>query len=310
MTASQSPTDYSRRFVIAGCGYTGERVAARLAALGPVVAISRKRREPGFASPFGFETIARDFDSDHADRLAATEGPAPSVVVYLVPPPGTGTTDPRIVRFLKALPAAPVRIVYVSTTGVYGDAAGATVTEDTPPVPATDRARRRLDAETMLRAWCEPRKVEWVILRVPGIYGPGRLPLDRLRAGEPALAESEAGPGNRIHVDDLADACVTALLNHKACNRIYNVGDGDHMSSTAFLALVARLAGLLPPRQLPMTELQTHKSDAALTFLGESRRVDTTRLRQELGFAPRYPTAEAGIRASLGASFASRGGRE
>lgn len=194
---------------------------------------------------------------------------------------------------------APERIVYVSTTGVYGDAAGATVTEDTPPAPATDRARRRLDAETTLRAWCEPREVEWVILRVPGIYGPGRLPLDRLRRGEPALAESEAGPGNRIHVDDLADACVTALLNHKARNRIYNVGDGDHMSSTAFLALVARLAGLPPPRQLPMTELQTHKSDAALTFLGESRRVDTARMRRELGFAPRYPNPEQGIRASL-----------
>ncbi|MGH8863656.1 MAG: NAD-dependent epimerase/dehydratase family protein, partial [Burkholderiales bacterium] len=176
---------------------------------------------------------------------------------------------------------------------------GATVTEDTPPAPMTDRARRRLAAEKALRAWCEPRKVDWVILRVPGIYGPGRLPLEHLQRGEPVLAESECGPGNRIHVEDLADICVTALLQPQACNRIYNVGDGDHMTSTAFLCLVARLAGLPPPPRLPLGQLQALKSDVTPSFPGESRRVDTSRLRQELGFKPRYPTAEAGIRASL-----------
>ncbi|MSQ91408.1 MAG: NAD-dependent epimerase/dehydratase family protein [Gammaproteobacteria bacterium] len=273
MTATQSPDKRPRTFVVAGAGYTGARVAERLAVRGPVFSLTRKAQTLKFAAPFD--------------------------VIYLVPPPATGATDPRLERFLATLPANPGRIVYISTTGVYGDAGGATVTEDTTPAPATDRARRRLSAEAALRAWCEPRKIEWVILRAPGIYGPGRLPLDRLQRSEPALAESQAGPGNRIHVEDLADICVSALLKPEARNRIYNVGDGDHTTSTAFLVLVAKLAGLSPPLQLPLTQLQALKSNVVLSFLGESRCVDTTSLRQELGFHPRYPTAEAGIRASL-----------
>ena len=273
MTTTQSPDKHPRTYVVAGAGYTGARVAERLTTRGTVIGLTRKAHAFEFAAPFD--------------------------VIYLVPPPVTGTTDPVIERFLAALPAKPGRIVYVSTTGVYGDAGGATVTEDTPPAPATDRARRRLSAETALRAWCEPRKIEWVILRVPGIYGPGRLPLERLQRGEPALAESEAGPGNRIQVEDLADICVTALLQPQARNRIYNVGDGDHSTSTYFLNLVAKFTGLPAPPQLPLTQLQALKSNVAMSFLGESRRVDTSRLRQELGFRPRYPTAESGIRASL-----------
>jgi nucleoside-diphosphate-sugar epimerase len=304
---SQSHDAPGHRFVVAGCGYTGLRVAARLAALGPVIAISRRLRTFEAGTLFGIESRSRDFDAEVPERLLLSDSEAPLKVVYLVPPPHQGTADPRIARFLETLPATTARVVYISTTGVYGDAGGATVTEDTPAAPATDRARRRLAAEMTLRAWCESRQIEWVILRVPGIYGPGRLPLDRLRRGEPALAEAECGPGNRIHVDDLANACVAALLQPQARNRTYNVGDGDHVSSTAFLGLLAQLAGLPPPPQLPMTALQPHKSAAALSFLGESRRVDTARLRQELGFRPRYPSAAAGIRSSLRASFEMQG---
>ncbi|MGB5132406.1 MAG: SDR family oxidoreductase [Steroidobacteraceae bacterium] len=298
MAATQSPDASSRAFVVAGCGYAGARVAARLTKKGRVIGITRVPRAFRFEAPFGFDMVTWDFDSDRTGRLPQS-GTAPFDVIYLVPPPASGSTDPRIARFLDALPANPARFVYIGTTGVYGDAGGGTVNEDTPPAPATDRARRRLSAENVLRAWCEPRGVEWVILRVPGIYGPGRLPIERLRRGEPALAEAEAGPGNRIHVDDLADACVAALLKPEARNRIYNVGDGDHMTNTAFLSCVARLAGLTPPPQLPLAELKAHRSETALSFLGESRRVDTSRLRQELGFTPRYAIPEQGIQASL-----------
>ena len=100
-------------------------------------------------------------------------------------------------------------------------------------------------------------------------------------------------------MDDLADAAVAALLKPQARNRIYNVGDGDHTSNTAFLSLVARFAGLPAPPQLPLAELKAHRSESALSFLGESRRVDTSRLRQELDFTPRYGSPEQGIRASL-----------
>ena len=273
MAATPAAGNRPRTFVIAGFGYTGVRVGARLEALGTVVGLTRKVRAPEFAAPYD--------------------------VIYLVPPPAQGLTDPRLERFLDALPATPGRVVYLSTSGVYGDAGGASVTEDTPPAPSTDRARRRLAAETALRAWCEPRGVEWVILRVTAIYGPGRLPLEGLKLREPALAESEAGPGNRIHVEDLADVCVAALLQPQGRNRIYNVSDGNHTTNTAFLGLIAKFAGLPPPPQLPLSELKAHKTDIALSFLGQSRRVDTTRLRRELGFRPRYPSVESGIRASL-----------
>lgn len=242
--------------------------------------------------------VTRDFDTGRAAQLPPSKT-GRFDVVYLVPPPASGTSDPRMQQFLDALPATPARFVYISTTGVYGDAGGGMVTEDTPPAPVTDRARRRLSAENALRAWCEARGVEWTILRVPGIYGPGRLPVERLRRGEPVLAEAEAGPGNRIHVDDLADATVAALLKPEARNRIYNVGDGDHMTSTAFLTLVAQIAGLPAPPQLSRAELRAHRSEGLLSFLGESRRVDTSRLRRELGFTPRYASPEQGIRASL-----------
>lgn len=298
MAATASPVIPSRGFVVAGCGYAGSRVAARLAKQGPVTAITRVPRARRFEAPFGFDMVTWDFDTGRAVQLPPSKAERFDVI-YLVPPPASGTTDPRLRHFLDALPAAPARFVYISTTGVYGDAGGGTVNEDTPPAPATDRARRRLSAEETLRAWCEPRGVEWVILRVPGIYGPGRLPVDRLRRGEPVLVESEAGPANRIHVDDLADASVAALLKPQASDRIYNVGDGDYTTNTAFLSLVAQFAGLPPPPQLPLAELKAHRSEAALSFLSESRRVDTSRLRQELGFTPRYASAEQGIRASL-----------
>ena len=297
MATTRSPEDVAQQFIIVGCGYTGERVAKQLVALGPTVAITRRGRV------FEFPSLIWDLDATVPAGFSLSGIPAPYRVLYLVPPPAQGQDDPRISRFLEASPEASARIVYISTTSVYGDAGGATVSEETPPAPITDRARRRLTAETTLRAWCESKNVDWVILRVPGIYGPGRLPLDHLRRGEPVLSDAESGPGNRIHVDDLAVACIAAMTRPAARNRIYNVGDGDHRSSTAFLTLVASLSGLPPPRQLPLEELKVHKSEAALSFLADARRADTSRLRRELGFTPCYATLEAGVQASFNESM-------
>jgi hypothetical protein len=118
------------------------------------------------------------------------------------------------------------------------------VTEDTPPAPTTPRGARRLAAEHAVRAWCEARGAPWVILRVPGIYGPGRLPLERLRRGDPSIAESEAGPGNRIHVDDLVTVLRAAGESLLAVNRVYNCGDGDHASSTVYFRTVGPACGI------------------------------------------------------------------
>jgi nucleoside-diphosphate-sugar epimerase len=181
---------------------------------------------------------------------------------------------------------------------VYGDQSGATVTEDTVPQPRSDRAIRRLAAETRLRTWADSREVSWCILRVPGIYGPGRLPLERLRRGEPAIAAGESAPGNRIHVEDLVTACIAAA-SKRAHRRIFNVTDGSDDSATAFLQRVARIAHLPPPPLISRAEAQRTFSAMSWSFLSESRRVDNRRLIDELGVVLAYQDLDEGIRASL-----------
>ena len=159
-------------------------------------------------------------------------------------------------------------------------------------------SKPRADAETFLAGWTE----HLVILRVPGIYGPGRLGIERLKAGEASLRESEANPGNRIHVDDLVACCIAALSPDTPAG-IYNVGDGDHRSSTWFAREVARQAGLEPPREISRARAVQEFSPMRLAFLASSRRVDTTRMREVLGITPMTP--EEGIRKSLKAESAS-----
>jgi nucleoside-diphosphate-sugar epimerase len=221
------------------------------------------------------------------------------VVFYSVPPAPSGARDDRLERFLGNADGRPRRVVYLSTTGVYGDARGAPVDEETPPAPQTERAARRLAAETTLRQWADPRGISWCILRIPGIYGPGRLPLDRLRHRDPAIDPQEATPGNRIHVEDLASACVAAGGAPQAHRRIYNVTDGSSDSLTAFLQRVARLCGLPAPPLISRAEARRLASAASWSFLSESRRVDNRRMLDELGVAPVYRDLDAGIRASL-----------
>jgi nucleoside-diphosphate-sugar epimerase len=294
-SVDRSGTD--RRSLIAGCGYVGRRLAARLLQTRQVVALARSPATLAGLRAEGIETVATDFDaigeSPALERIA--QGAA---VVYLAPPPGTGVTDPRLARFLAALgDSRPSVFLYMSTTGVYGDAGGATVDETSPAAPANDRSRRRLAAEQVATAWCAAHGARCVVLRVPGIYGPHRLPLERLRRGEPALRPEDSGPGNRIHVDDLVSACVAAI--ERPVSGLVNVGDGDHASTTEFLQETAKLAGLPQPRLVSLAEARGQLSPGMLEYLVESRRVDTTRMRRELGVIPRYASLAAGIAPSL-----------
>lgn len=267
------------RTIIIGVGYTGRRVLALLPA----------------AEAVGIRRNELDLDQPSPGRLGL---PQSYRLLYTVPPRETADGDPRLELLLSLLDPAPHRFVYLSTSGVYGDRNGDTVTEDDAPAPETDRARRRLAAEALLSDWCRNTGTELVILRVPGIYGPGRLGLDRIEARIPVIAEKDAHPGNRIHVDDLAACCLRAL-DGAAPPGIYNVGDGDHRSGSAFSRAVARLAGLAEPREIPFAVAQQAFGEARLSFLRESRIVDTTRMREILGFMPRYSEPEDGIRASL-----------
>ena len=279
--------------LIAGCGYSGGRLARRLATRGPVLALVRSQAHAETLAAAGIPARAANLDGP-----LTLEVPGLESIVYLVPPARQGTGDPRLHRFLEGLgEARPAVLVYLSTTGVYGDAGGLPVDETTPTAPGDDAARRRLAAEAEALAWCGARGIRCVVLRVSGIYGPHRLPLDRLRVGEPVLRPEDSGPGNRIHVDDLVEACVAAL-NQKASG-VVNVADGDHRSIGAFLEFVARLAGLPPPRRVTMAEARQELSPGMLAFLQASRRVLNRRLREDLGVSLRYADPEDGVRASL-----------
>lgn len=283
---------------IVGCGYTGKRLArACRARKVDVLGLVRTRESLLALAAEGVAGATVDLDALAPGDLPR-EAVAGRALVYMVPPPDEGEVDPRLAAFLDAAGDAPTRIVCLGTTAVYGDRAGAAVSEDDRPAPDSPRGLRRLDAERRVLAWGERHARPAIVLRVPGIYGPGRLPLRRIREGAPVPEPDPARPGNRIHVDDLAGACLAAL-EYQGGDRVFNVGDGEHAPMGEYYQRVARLAGLPDPPALSLAELLPRVSPAMRGFLVESRRVDTTRMREELGYRPRYADLDAGIAASL-----------
>jgi len=274
--------------LVVGAGYVGQRLLAEQPA-GSCVGLSRSP----ISSPQ--QTVTFDLDSNGELPLIL---PNRYTVLYTVPPTRASMSDVRLERLLSALRPTPGRFVYISTTGVYGNRQGATVDEAAPVNPETDRAKRRIAAEELLQSWGIRNACEVVILRVPGIYGPGRLAIERLRQQVQLIAEHDASPGNRIHVDDLVGCCVAASGNDVPAG-IYNVGDGDNRTATWFATEVARLCGLQVPPTITMQQAEREFTPMRLSFLRESRRIDTTRMRDVLGVTPRYANAGDGIRASL-----------
>lgn len=296
-SAGVTVSDGRPHLLIVGCGYVGRRLAVQLKQRYDVTALVRTQISASGLAELGLRTVVLDLD-----RIRGTptipERLDQEAIVYMAPPPSFGESDLRLDRFLQLPTVPPKTFVYLSTTGVYGDTQGGLVDESTPVAPRTDRARRRVTAEEMTRVWCTERHVRRVVLRVPGIYGPGRLPIERMRKGEAIVREDEAGISNRIHVDDLVSACIAAITNPHA-RGVYNVTDGSAVSASTFLRTLAELAGLPPPPQVSMVEAQLTFSPERLTFLNESRRVSNERMLKHLGVKPKYPDFVEGIRQSL-----------
>ena len=271
--------------LVAGIGYTGRRLLRLL----PATAAAGLSR-----SSIDAEQPVHYFDLDTTDSLPL-DLPDRYSVVYTVPP--AGSPDSRLLRLLPLLKPAPERFVYISTTGVYGDHGGALVTEATPVNPSNERSARRVAAEQQLRDWAADNGCQLVVLRAPGIYGPSRLGIERIEAGLPTLDARSANPGNRIHVDDLVQCCLAALAPDIPAG-VYNVGDGDHRSAHWFTNEVARQLELPAPPEISLAEAQEQFSPQRLSFMTESRIVDTARMRDVLGVTPRYANPEDGIKAS------------
>ena len=289
------PASPAQRVVIVGCGYVGKRLGAALKSRCDVLGIVSRTDSLADLNALGLPGHLVNLDAGASLSPGWAHDDA---VFYLVPPATDSESDVRLAHLLNGMRSRPQVFVYMSTTGVYGDAEGREVTEQTPVNPLTARARRRVTAEDMVRVWCTEQQVRRVVLRVPGIYGPGRLPLERLASREPAVRIDEAGIGNRIHVDDLVVACIAAL-DMPDVRGIYNVTDGVPLNSTEFLARVARVAGLPEPPQISMDEAQLVLSPSRLSFLNESRQVSNRRMLHELKVQLRYADVDEGIRQSL-----------
>ena len=284
--------------LIVGCGDVGTLIAEAARARGESVACITRTADSAAALQLRGHD-ARALDLDRA-RPGVTDFTAHRRIFYLAPPPPTGDDDPRIERFLDAVPAqSGRRIVYVSTTGVYGDCDGDWVDESRPPNPQVDRSRRRLDAEQQLHEWRHTGGGELVILRVAGIYGPGKLPVERLRKQVPMVAEDEAPWTNRIHIADLVSVCEAAMARGMD-GTVYNVSDGNPGNMRDYFDRVADLFGLPRAPVVRLADARGLLSAGLLSDLGESRRLDSRRMRDELGVQLRYPNLASGLAACRG----------
>ncbi|MTW19681.1 SDR family oxidoreductase [Allochromatium palmeri] len=284
--------------VIAGCGYVGERLARQ--------SLDRGESVLGLVqSQSGLERLAAAGITAARHDLAGTESMPCSLagtrLFHLIPPPAQGREDLHTQRLIETFDQAghPRRLVYISTTGVYGDCGGAWVDEDWPTRPTLERSLRRLDAEERLRRWSQEQGGELIVLRVAGIYGPGRLPLERLRRGLPLVRPEEAPYSNRIHVDDLVAICLAAMERGRH-GAIFNVSDGHPSTMTEYFLQLAEAAGLPRPPLVTMAEASAHLSEGMMGYMSESRRLSNRRVREELGVECRYPTLTEGLAQALG----------
>ena len=307
--AGALPARFRRqRVLVVGCGDIGLRVARVLQ--GPATSTPRVRVLALTSSPervvqlraAGIVPLQGNLDDSASLRRLA--GLA-TRVLHLAPPPsvgggtGVGPHDPRTTRLARSLRRRrlPQALVYASTSGVYGDCGGAWVTEARPVAPTTPRAQRRVDAERTVRQLGRAG-VRASILRVPGIYANDRVggtPEARLRKGTPVLAAPDDVFTNHIHADDLARACALALWRG-AAQRTYHVSDDSALKMGDYFDVAADLYGLPRPPRLPRSAAQAQLPAMQLSFMSESRRLDNTRLHQELRLRLRYPSVVQGLR--------------
>ena len=287
--------------LIVGCGDVGLRVVALLAHRWRVLALTSTASRVAALRAAGAVPLVGDLDRPATLARLADLADA---VLHLAPPPSAGRIDTRSAHLARALARSTRlrRLVYASTSGVYGDCGGALVVESRAPNPASERAWRRVDAERRWRQFGRSTGVAVTVLRIPGIYAlnrPGGDPRERLARGTPVLAASDDVHTNHIHADDLARACIAALHRGRPM-RVVNVSDDSALRMGEYFDLAADLFGLARPPRLTRAEATTQMSPVQMSFLSESRRLVNERMKSELGLNLRYPTVAEGLRAGPG----------
>ena len=307
-----------------GAGDIGRRVIRELGNQVNISAMTSTPARRAGLRRIGARPVLADLDKPTSLKRLPRDWDA---LLHCAPPPAHGARDTRTRNILRAFArsrktdhkrssltcapspsrsARPQRtVIYLSTSGVYGDCGGARISESQPLRPRNARAVRRVDAERALLRQARRGAFRLVILRVPGIYSESRLPLARLRAGTPALTAADDVYTNHIHAADLTALAVAALKRLRRRVRlqvrIYNASDGREIRMGDYFDLVADTFGLARPPRLPRAAIVQAVSPALLSFMSESRRLDNSRLRRELPIRWFAPTVEAGVAAAQAA---------
>lgn len=279
---------------IAGCGYVGKRVAKKYSEAGAeVICHVRLPENMEKLANEGFTSLFFSLDDISSIPPLSLKG---STIFYLVPPPGGGIFDTRARNFIAALKDndPPAKIIYMSATSVYSETSGATVTEASPVEPKSAMGKRRLDAEKAFKEYGALHNIPVIILRVTGIYGPGRLPIMQISSAQPVLNELESGMSNRIHIDDLVSICIAAAEKGESGD-IFNISDGHPSSMTSYFNLCADHLAYPRQPQVSMEEAHQVMSPLMLSYMNESKIVDSTKIIEKLGIKLSYPDMSIGV---------------
>ena len=303
-----------KKVLLVGAGDIGSRIIAGLGAGSEVVATTSSRSGRARLRRLGARPVLANLDKPGTLRRLPRDC---ETLFHCAPPPGSGRRDTRTRNLLRNLglaagtapdtrPRSLARsIVYLGTTGVYGDCDGELVSEARAPAPSNARAWRRVDAERSLTRAARRSGVRLTILRVPGIYSESRLPVDRVRAGTPAIVHREDSYTNHIHAADLA-AIARAAARRMARRarplvRVYNACDNSELKMGEWFDMVARAFALPPPPRLPREAVRARVSPMLYSFMRESRRLSNARMKRELRVRLQFPTVAEGLEAARAA---------
>ena len=286
-SSSQRP-----RLLIVGCGDVGMRLLPLVRDRFRVFAVTSNPDRCAELRAAGAIPVVADLDAPHTLARLARLAP---LVVHMAPPNSEGSRDTRTRHLVHALRGV-TRLVYLSTSGVYGDCKGALVAETRTVAPHNARARRRVDAERTLRAWGRQSGSQVAIIRVPGIYAADRLPMKRLADLAPALRDEDDVLTNHIHADDLARIVALALFRARA-GRVYHAVDDTRMKMAAYFDVVADAFKVARVPRLARADLAAQASAVTMSFMSESRRLDNGRMKHELGVRLRYPDVTVAVQA-------------
>ncbi|WP_198263267.1 NAD-dependent epimerase/dehydratase family protein [sulfur-oxidizing endosymbiont of Gigantopelta aegis] len=291
---------------IIGCGYLGKKllnalISRNLTSPAMIHCLVRSTASQSQCAQSGVTSIAFDLDLVHS-TLPSEINLSEAIIYYFAPPPSQGKTDDRAKQFLKLLTEylhstgeKITKIILISTTGVYGNCKGQWVDENTPLNPSVDRALRRADAEQQFQQFCDHTQTTLVILRVSGIYGPGKLPLQRIKAQTPIVREEDSPFSNRIHSDDLLEICLKAGLSHDI-EGIFNCADGHPTTMCDYFMKLAKANHLPSPPTITLEQAQTQLSAGMLSYMAESRRINNKKLLTDFNLTLKYPDLDSGLK--------------